>query len=79
MKNAGNFFSSYSHILTFKVLKVLCFLLQGVDNAESECDLDSVTAWDLEVDNSQDGDEGHLLSECDSLVTLCSKRLAAAK
>ncbi|XP_050726750.1 phosphomevalonate kinase-like isoform X2 [Eriocheir sinensis] len=51
----------------------------GVDDAESECDLDSVTVWDLEVDNSQDEDEGHLSSLCDSLVALCSKRIAAAK
>lgn len=57
---------------------VSCFFSQGVDDAESECDLDSITAWDLEIDNSQDNG-GHLLDVCDSLVALCFKRLGAAK
>ncbi|XP_045130758.1 phosphomevalonate kinase-like [Portunus trituberculatus] len=50
----------------------------GVDDAESECDLDTVTSWDMEVDNSQEENEGHMLSVLDSLLTLCSERLAAA-
>lgn len=49
-----------------------------MDDAESECDLDMVTSWDMEVDNSQEEDEGHLLSVFDSLLTLCSKRVEAA-
>uniref|UniRef100_A0A0P4W935 Phosphomevalonate kinase n=1 Tax=Scylla olivacea TaxID=85551 RepID=A0A0P4W935_SCYOL len=50
----------------------------GVDDAESECDLDMVTSWDMEVDNSQEESEGHLLSVLDSLLTLCSERVLAA-
>lgn len=70
----------HSHIYRsyFEILIVFCFLPQGVDDAESECDLDSVTPWDLEIDNSQDEEE-HLLSVFDSLVALCSKRLTEAK
>lgn len=54
------------------------FSPQGVDDAESECDLDSVTAWDMEVDNSQDEETGHLVSVYDTLVAMCSKSLGAA-
>lgn len=50
----------------------------GVDDAESECDLDMITSWDMEVDNSQEESAGHLLSVLDSLLTLCSERVAAA-
>ncbi|KAG0715107.1 Phosphomevalonate kinase [Chionoecetes opilio] len=50
----------------------------GVDDAESECDLDMVTSWDMEVDNSQEEDEGNLLCVLDSFLTLCSKRVATA-
>ena len=55
-----------------------CLLYTGVDDAESECDLDMVSSWDMEVDNSQEDSEGHLQNVLDSLLTLCSERLAGA-
>ncbi|KAG7173852.1 phosphomevalonate kinase-like [Homarus americanus] len=48
----------------------------GIDDAESECDLDNMTDWDQEVDNSNDpGKVDELLHH---LTTLCSQRLSSA-
>ena len=49
-----------------------------MDDAESECDLDIITSWDMKVDNSPEEDKEHLQSVLDSLLTLCSERVTAA-
>ncbi|XP_045615162.1 phosphomevalonate kinase isoform X2 [Procambarus clarkii] len=46
----------------------------GVDDAESECDLDNVSNWDQEVDNSNGSEPIDKL--LDHLTTLCNEKLS---
>ncbi|XP_071525936.1 phosphomevalonate kinase [Panulirus ornatus] len=48
---------------------------QGIDDAESECDLDNITDWDQEVDNSNNSEIVDKL--LDHLTTICSDRLSS--
>lgn len=41
----------------------------GVDNVQSECDLDDFNEWDLVLENHEDADVDSLLSKLAQLVS----------
>lgn len=54
---------------TFKSLQTVNFIIVGIDDSETECDLDDVNDWDVVLENKDDSDTETMLQQFLNLVS----------